>query len=87
MDNHLLVYYQDREIARFSPANSGPPRAVHFEPHSDHLWVKPSPPSPPVTQKSKHKPKPPADHPWSRSLWRPEIRSIRCCMAPVWRSG
>ena len=66
MDNHLFVYYQDREITRFSPANSGPPRAAHFEPHSDHLWVKPPPPSPPATQKSKHKPKPPADHPWRR---------------------
>jgi transposase len=66
MDNHLLVYYQDKEIACFAPADSGPPRAAHFEPHADHLWIKPPEAPPPATQKSKYKPKPPADHPWRR---------------------
>jgi hypothetical protein len=66
MDNHMLVYYQEREIASFAPAESGPPRADHFKPHSDHLWVKSPEPPPAPTQKRKHKPKPPADHPWRR---------------------
>ena len=66
MDNHLLVYYQGREIASFAPAEPGPPRAHHFEPHPDHLWVNPPETRPPSTQKKKHKPKPPADHPWRR---------------------
>lgn len=66
MDNHLLVYHRDKEIACFAPAESGPPRADHFDPHPDHLWVKPPQPPSPSTQKREYKPKPPANHPWRR---------------------
>jgi hypothetical protein len=67
MDNHLLVDYQNRRIAHFAPAETGPPRVNKFDPQPDFLWVKPSEPlSPPVEKKPHQRPKPPPDHPWRR---------------------
>lgn len=69
MDNHLLVFYQNRQIACFAPLDSGPPRVGQFEPHSDHLWVKPpeSLPSAEVKKEPYQRPKPAPDHPWRQS--------------------
>jgi hypothetical protein len=67
MDNHLLVDYQNRRIAHFAPAETGPPRVNKFDPRPDFLWAKPSEPSsPPLQKKPYQRPKPPPDHPWRR---------------------
>lgn len=68
MDNHLLVYYQDRQIANFAPAESAPPRVRQFTPATDDLWLKP-PEAPLPTQPDiapKQPTKPAANHPWRR---------------------
>lgn len=67
MDNHLLVFYQDRQIAHFVPADTGPPRVNHFDPQPDHLWVEPTEVlSPPAQKKPFQPPKPSPNHPWRR---------------------
>jgi transposase len=68
MDNNLLVFYQNKHIAKFAPADSAPPRVAHFSPNPEQLWVKPPDPSPTSTKddKPKQRPKPPKNHPWRR---------------------
>lgn len=65
MDNHLFVFYHDRQIAAFAPADSAPPRVGHFTPTPDVLWVKPPEPSPSPKARISP-PKPAANHPWRR---------------------
>jgi len=67
MDNHLLVFYQDGQIASFDPADAAPPRVNRFMPAPAHVApLSQAPPSANENKPLKPKPKPPANHPWRR---------------------
>jgi len=66
MDNHLHVFYQDKQIAHFAPINAGPPRVNQFDPQPDNVWVKPVKVAPPPNRRTHKPPKPGPDHPWRR---------------------
>jgi hypothetical protein len=67
LDGSLAVFYQDNHLVTFQPASSAPPRVGFFKP----AVSAPPPPKPDRIKlpKSPRQPwKPPADHPWRRSL-------------------
>ncbi len=76
MNGQLLVCYQGKPLARFSPLLPGPPRVGKFTPASSSI-IPPKHPAPlPASQPRLplRPPKPPPDHPWRHTIIASPIR-------------